>query len=120
MRVIFQTVQVEATPENPNKLAKTIYDMLRWQYQMALRLEVDERCKLNGFKAANEAAEREYKESQEMGFGAKLPYTEQVIKMQAERAAEALENLNGHRQLLDFFVLHFIDEAITPDPSPLK
>ena len=99
-------------PTDNKEVAKAIFNFFLWQYDQALIEEINTRCEANAFKAANEAAEREYKESQEMGWGPELPYSEATIKLKEEEVVRAQKSLAEARAFLNFIRDRFVDDFI--------
>ncbi len=120
MDLIFQMVRakVPLTKENASDhkrlVAKAFHDFLLWQYKDAAQEKINAQCKVNAFKGANAAAEREYRESNEIGFGGRLPlpYSEAQIKLQEGEAARAEENVYALKIMLDYYVETLINKTV--------
>lgn len=100
-------------PLNDKEFAKTIFDFFLWQYTYALQIEIATRCELDSYKAANEAARREYEKDDNMlGWGPPTPYNEHAINMKKLEVERTKKNLEEAKALLEFVRDRFLDKFL--------
>jgi hypothetical protein len=108
----FHQVNASLKATDNKEVAKTILDFFIYQHTQAFQEEINTRCELNACKAANTAAEREYKESQELGFGARLPYDAYNIEQKEKELERAQRDLVEAKALLDFIRDRFVEKFV--------
>lgn len=109
--MIFHTVRGDLKSADPKDVATAIFDFFQWQYNQAREEHVNLNCELNAFRAANTAAEREYRDSGDLGW-ARLPYTEAQIKLKEEQVKTAHHSLNEARLFLNFIRDRFVERFV--------
>jgi len=95
---------------SPEGCAQAVFDIFFYEYTQAFQEEVNARCNVEACKSANEAAEREYKESNELGFGARLPYQTIDIEIKEREAKAASFRLKEAKAVMDFVRDTFLKE----------
>lgn len=96
--------------EDQKELAKAIWDFYLWQYETALRDEIELRSELEAYKSANRAASDEYRRNNELGWGPPEHYSSIVIENKKIDAENAKQNLHEAKALLNFVRDRFLDK----------
>ena len=104
-------VQLKNTTDE-KEISRVIFDFFIWQYNQALGNEINTRCELNAYLAANEAAKREYQEANELGWGPKLPYDDIIIDNKKRQVEETKKSLTEAKAFLNFIRDRFVDKFV--------
>ena len=99
------------------ELAKIIFNFFLYQRDEMIDEEISARQRYNGALAANEAAEREYRNDPDYGAsgfgGYKKPYTEEDLKLMKDEMERAQKNKKEIVALFHFIRDRFVDKFIS-------
>lgn len=110
--MIFHTVRGDLKSADPKDVATAIFDFFQWQYNQTREEQINRNCELAAWRAANHAAEETYRNSGELGWGPKLPYSEAQLKLKEEEVTRANHHLNEARLFLNFIRDRFVEKFI--------
>ena len=95
---------VAELPDTTNKqVVKVMHQFFEYQVEIAIGDEIRRRCEYNAMVAANEAANREFLASGDLGWS-KLPYNDIEIENAKQHAELAKADLAGHKAMLAYFM----------------
>lgn len=95
------------------EVAKFILDFFLYQFNTAKEEEINARHELNAWKAANVAAQAEWERDNDLGWGAKLPYTQYQLEMKEKECNQKKHSLKEAGAVLEFIKTRFVEKFVS-------
>jgi hypothetical protein len=107
-------LHVKGSPKDltDQSMAKTLVDLVVWQAKQAAIDEIHARAHVDAIDAAMMAANVAYQNSEELGFGPRLPHTEYEIKVARQQLEDAKLNAKQHNALVSFVTGKIVEKFV--------
>jgi hypothetical protein len=110
--MMFETVYASFDPADKKEVAKSILDFFIFQYQRALERYINCKGVAEGNIFANKMAQDAYHQSDDIGWGPKLPYSERDIELNKKEEEKAKKDLDETKALLNFIKTRFVEKFV--------
>jgi hypothetical protein len=98
----------------PRDIAKAMLKFWLYQAEQARQQHAATSIKVDHAKQANKEAERQYKDSDDLGFGPILPFSQSEIDQLTNRVPPLKKNLDEANAMAGYFI-NFITDKAHPD-----